>query len=381
MSNLSKKAKIIIGVVIGVLVLAGVIGGSIAIANAVKKNKQEKCAHVYGDGVITVESTCETPGMIVYTCSECEYELTEELPANGHVESVIEAIPATCTAKGLTDGVKCTTCEKVIVAPMETPILGHKIEALKAVAALCTASGKTEGSMCSRCGAVLKAQAIIPAKGHMVVEMKGFEPTCTEIGKTNGSHCSVCGKVYSLQEVIPALGHTDENGDGECDVCAQDGIMTNRVWELCTDVSELQVGDQIILVVDSAEMAMGSTQNSNNRSAVSVSKEANQVKISEGVQVIILEEGVVADTFSFNVGAGYLYAPSSSSNQLKTHSNIDENSSWKIEITESGIATIVAQGESMKNMLMYNSTSQLFSCYGTIQEYVSIYKLVVSDGQ
>ena len=34
--NLTKKARIIIGAVVGVLVLAGVIGGSIAISKAVK---------------------------------------------------------------------------------------------------------------------------------------------------------------------------------------------------------------------------------------------------------------------------------------------------------------------------------------------------------
>ena len=376
---LSNKAKAIIGMVVGVLVLAGVIGGSIAIANAVKKNKQAKCEHVYGAGKITVESTCETAGVIVYTCSNCEYELTEEMPANGHVEATIEAIPATCSEKGLTDGVRCTTCEKVLVQPAAIPALGHKVEALKAVAPMCTAAGKTEGSMCSRCGAVLKVQALIPAKGHTVVEQKGFEPTCTEIGKTNGSYCSTCGRVYSLQEVIPALGHTDGNADGECDVCAQDGIMTNRVWELCTDVSDLHVGDQIILVATTYDIALGSTQNSNNRSGESVSKDGSQATISENVQVIIIEEGVQPGTFAFNVGSGYLYASSSSSNQLKTRAGIDANASWEITIDEEGVASIVAQGDNTKNMLLYNSANQLFSCYATSQVSVSIYKLVAVE--
>ena len=45
MINLSNKAKTIIGIVVGVVVIAGVIGGSIAIANAVKKNKQSMRVH------------------------------------------------------------------------------------------------------------------------------------------------------------------------------------------------------------------------------------------------------------------------------------------------------------------------------------------------
>ena len=216
---LSKTAKIIIGTVVGMLVVTGVIGGSFAIANAVKKNKQTKCEHVYDEGQITAEATCEEPGMIVYTCGECKYQLTEEIPANGHVESIIEAVPATCTAKGLTDGVKCVTCEEILVAPVETPMLGHKLETLKAVAATCTTTGKTEGIKCSRCNEVLKEQTVIPAKGHTVVEMKGVDATCTEVGKTSGSMCSACGKVYSTQEDVPALGHVDANSDGACDRC------------------------------------------------------------------------------------------------------------------------------------------------------------------
>ena len=216
---LSKTAKIIIGTVVGMLVVTGVIGGSFAIANAVKKNKQTKCEHVYDEGQITAEATCEAPGMIVYTCGECKYELTEEIPANGHVESIIEAVPATCTAKGFTDGVKCVTCESVLVAPVETPMLGHKLEVLKAVAATCTTTGKTEGASCSRCKAILKEQTVISAKGHTVVEVKGVDATCTEAGKTSGSICSACGKVYSTQEDVPVLGHVDANSDGACDRC------------------------------------------------------------------------------------------------------------------------------------------------------------------
>ena len=214
---LSNKAKSIIGIIIGVLVIGGVVGGSIAIAKASKKNQQSKCEHVYDAGVVSVEAECESPGMIVYTCSECDFEYTEEIPANGHVQTVIEAIPATCTSKGLTDGLKCVTCEKVLVVPVETPILGHKLEALKAVAATCTTAGKTEGAHCTRCGMVTKAQAEIPAKGHTVVELKGYEATCTQAGKTNGSICSTCGKVYSAQEDIPATGH-NVVGD-TCTIC------------------------------------------------------------------------------------------------------------------------------------------------------------------
>ena len=373
---LTKKAKIIIGAVVGVLVLAGVIGGSIAISKAVKKNKQAKCEHVYDAGEIQTEATCETPGMIMYTCQTCELEKTEEIPANGHVETVIEAIPATCTAKGFTDGIQCVTCEKVLVAPVETPLLGHNPTSINGVAATCTTTGKTEGSVCSRCEEVLKEQTIISAKGHTVVELKGYAATCTDMGKTNGSKCSACGKVFSAQEDIPTIAHTDMNTDGICDVCNYTEVKTIMVWELCTDVAQLKAGDQIIIVAQSEEVALSATQNTSNRPAASITKNDTLATIGAETQVITLEAGLLEDTFAFNVGTGYLYASSSSNNQLKTQEVLSSNSTWKIVIDSDGVASIVAQGDSTRNVLMYNVQSRLFSCYETEQGKVVIYKLV-----
>ena len=158
-----------------------------------------------------------------------------------------------------------------------------------------------------------------------------------------------------------------------------DGTKTVSTWQLCTDVTELAVGDQIVIVVQSEEVALGTMQNTSNRSAASVTKDGHTVTFGDDVQIITLENGVVENTFAFNVGTGYLYAPSSASNQLKTHASIDENSSWSIVIDSSCVANIVAQGESTRNVLMYNLASNLFSCYSSAQEPVAIYKLI--DGE
>ena len=110
-----------------------------------------------------------------------------------------------------------------------------------------------------------------------------------------------------------------------------------------------------------------------------VSKNADMVSTNADVQVITLEQGLVENTFAFNVGTGYLYAASSSSNVLKTHESIDENSSWKIEIDANNVASVVAQGTSSKNVLMFNTASKLFSCYGSTQAPITVYKQVEVD--
>ena len=171
----------------------------------------------------------------------------------------------------------------------------------------------------------------------------------------------------------------DKQSQNSSPTSDDDGTETVSTWQLCTDVTELAVGDQIVIVVQSEEVALGTTQNTSNRSAASVTKDGHTVTFGDDVQIITLENGVVENTFAFNVGTGYLYAPSSASNQLKTHASIDENSSWSIVIDSSCVANIVAQGESTRNVLMYNLASNLFSCYSSAQEPVVIYKLI--DGE
>ncbi len=171
----------------------------------------------------------------------------------------------------------------------------------------------------------------------------------------------------------------DKQSQNSSPTSDDDGTETVSTWQLCTDVTELAVGDQIVIVVQSEEVALGTTQNTSNRSAASVTKDGHTITFGDDVQIITLENGVVENTFAFNVGTGYLYAPSSASNQLKTHASIDENSSWSIVIDSSCVANIVAQGESTRNVLMYNLASNLFSCYSSAQEPVAIYKLI--DGE
>ena len=152
-----------------------------------------------------------------------------------------------------------------------------------------------------------------------------------------------------------------------------------KVWEICTDEADLAVGDQIVLVASSNERALSMTQNSNNRAATKIVKEDTSITINDDVQIITLEEGVVENTFAFNVGDGYLYAPSSASNHLRTKPAIDPNGSWLITIDEGAVANIVAQGESTINVLQYNSNNHIFSCYTSTQEAILIYKLVERD--
>ncbi|MBQ7912247.1 MAG: InlB B-repeat-containing protein [Clostridia bacterium] len=150
---------------------------------------------------------------------------------------------------------------------------------------------------------------------------------------------------------------------------------TEESWNLATATSQLSAGKQIVIVASDSAVALSTTQNTNNRTAVAVTKsnDNSTVTIDKSVQIIALEAGNVDGTFAFNVGDGYLYAASSSSNYLRTETTLSDNSSWLITITEAGIATIKAQGTNSRNWLRYNTTSTIFACYASGQNDVSIY--------
>lgn len=150
-------------------------------------------------------------------------------------------------------------------------------------------------------------------------------------------------------------------------------------YVLLTNVADLSVGDQIIITsgTDGAVKALSTEQKSNNRGVTDIEITSNTITtIPANAQIITLETGMVANTFAFHVEGdvtGYLYAASSSKNYLKTQDNIDGNASWTIDVAESGVATIEAQGDYTRNLLQYNNSNTLFSCYSSKQQDVYIF--------
>ena len=144
---------------------------------------------------------------------------------------------------------------------------------------------------------------------------------------------------------------------------------------LVEDAAELTVGDKVVIVAAGFDYALSTTQNTNNRGAVEIAKDGDNVTLNDGVQVLTIENGAADGQFAFQTGEGYLYAASTSSNHLKTGKDLNNKASFTISI-EDGVATIKAD-QDKRNWLRFNSTNspKIFSCYTSGQEDVSIYKV------
>ena len=149
-------------------------------------------------------------------------------------------------------------------------------------------------------------------------------------------------------------------------------------YQLITSADQLVPGRTYLIVNVNHGKALGTTQNSNNRSASDVTIEDDLISdIDSTVCELTLGGSEGAWTF-FDAGwgnsGGYLYASSSSSNYLKTQANNNANGQWSITFGEDGMATIQAQGSSSHNLLRYNNSNNIFSCYVSGQLDVCLFR-------
>ena len=186
------------------------------------------------------------------------------------------------------------------------------------------------------------------------------------------------GEVDVVITLVATYTLNGKGYDRTFDVVIKKQSSGNEEWTLVTNESELNVGDTIVIVAKDSNVALSTTQNNNNRPQTSITKSENTITFDDTVQILTLIAGTKEGTFGLDTGSGYLYAASSSSNYLRTEGTLSDNSSWVITISETGAAKVVAQGSYTRNLLKYNSTSKIFSCYGSGQNDISIYKLTES---
>ena len=187
------------------------------------------------------------------------------------------------------------------------------------------------------------------------------------------------GTTYTWE--IQAIG--DGTNYTNSEIATGTFTTTSTIWKLITDKSQLSAGDKIIIAATDYNYALSTNQKTDNRGHAAIVKKYNTITFGADVQILTIEAGETASTYAFNTGSGYLYAASSSANQLKTQANKGGNANWSLSIDGNCVATIVATGTSTHNVLSYNSGSSLFACYlpTGVQKIISIYKEYCVDNE
>ena len=151
-------------------------------------------------------------------------------------------------------------------------------------------------------------------------------------------------------------------------------------WVLVTEASELNADDYIVIAAAEEDLAMKSYESGNNCGQIGVTKANNLLTWNENVGVFQLLASGSNYTIQDVNTKQYLYAAGTgTSNHLKANNNIatDENASkyvWTVSFTD-GVPTVKATSDN-RNTLMYNTGSNLFSCYSSGQKDIALYKYV-----
>ena len=171
--------------------------------------------------------------------------------------------------------------------------------------------------------------------------------------------------------------------------------LVARNYRLVTSDEDLVDGETYLiaseLFVD--ELYIMSTQTSNNRAQYQLSNvEGTTITLDEtwiatsASDALAFEFTLVdaEDGWAFydEVTGGYLYAASSSSNWLRTETELDDNGKFMIDLGEDGATIPVALGENERKYMHYNGENNIFSCYAEtshIEAAVYLYKLVEDE--
>ena len=159
-------------------------------------------------------------------------------------------------------------------------------------------------------------------------------------------------------------------------------VSAGDVFTRISSASDLSDGDEIIFVNQAETYACGTTQNTYNRTPVSITVSDHTYTYSskDNVQVFVVKinpgAGSAQDTYGFHTGSGYIYSGSSKDNHLKTNATASSTApsgtaAWTLSV--SSYIFSVTNVTNTSYYLAFNGTSY-FSQYKTGQSKPYIFK-------
>ena len=171
--------------------------------------------HTFENAVITTAPTCESDGVLTYTCSECGATETRVIPATHSYHSEVIK-KASCTTQGEIKHT-CILCGDTKTEKTD-PVHAYHQTTVKAPT--CEEAGIATNT-CSLCGKV-EENVTIPAAHTYTNLVELYAPSCFFEGLVQFD-CSVCGKTGLTKSV--AKTHENETTIIKEATCTTDGIL------------------------------------------------------------------------------------------------------------------------------------------------------------
>ena len=172
---------------------------------------------------------------------------------------------------------------------------------------------------------------------------------------------------------------TIKTGDITKTVDLSGTVLAPGKWVLVKNVTELSAGDEVIIASSISNYAIG-TAATNNYKGAAITKVGETANTTTDVTILTVEEtGIAEAPYAFKTNSKYLYAASSSANQLKAQATNNANGQWAVTITAEGVVSIVAAKSSNRNVMQCNPNggSPIFACYESASasyEALAIYR-------
>ena len=211
-------------------------------------------------------------------------------------------------------------------------------------------AGQVEGSTYT-----IKANAF-ERNGYLFAGWKAYDANDDELEITNGKF------------TVPATNVT---------VKAQWQSATDSKWVLVEHLSQLAIGDKVIIAAKESDYALGAEAGSSNkyRAREAANKAGKLLIPTAGATQLTL--GKSGDYYTFKDGDNYLMW--SSGNTLPTEASVSDNSLWTISFEEGVMHIVNKTDENRQIQYNGNSGQERFATYTGSQQAVVIYKYLDMD--
>lgn len=203
----------------------------------------------------------------------------------------------------------------------------------------------------------IKANAF-ERNGYLFAGWRAYDANDDELTITNGKF------------TVPATNVT---------VKAQWQSATDSKWVLVEHLSQLAIGDKVIIAAKESDYALGAEAGSSNkyRAREAANKAGKLLIPTAGATQLTL--GKSGDYYTFKDGDNYLMW--SSGNTLPTEASVSDNSLWTISFEEGVMHIVNKKGENENRQIQYNDNSgqERFATYTGAQKAVVLYKYLDID--